>query len=127
MMKDGQLEKYTGARTAEGLEAFMKHTKLTVTDIKSLDDLRKMDQVIAMFYAPWCGHCTHFKPTFNELSAQNTIPFVLVNCDELPDAKTDFDIKGFPTIHKLGSGKIMSTFSDSPRTAETVSNWIKHA
>lgn len=130
MMVNGKLQKYIGPRTEDGLMAFSKTASVrdaTVINITSLDDLRKMDQVITMFYAPWCGHCTHFKPTFAELAKDHAISFAMVNCDELTDAKSEFGIRGFPTIHKLGMGKILSTFSDSPRTAETVSNWIKHS
>ena len=130
MMVNGKLQKYTGPRTEDDLMAFSKTASVrdaTVINITSLDDLRKMDQVITMFYAPWCVHCTHFKPTFAELTKDHAISFAMVNCDELTDAKSEFGIRGFPTIHKLGMGKILSTFSDSPRTAETVSNWIKHA
>jgi len=130
MMANGHLQKYTGARTEEGLMEFSKtfsNSESKIVTITSLDDLRKMDQVITMFYAPWCGHCTHFKPTFADLAKEHSISFAMVNCDELPDAKSEFGIRGFPTIHKLGMGKILSTFSDSPRTAETVSNWIKHS
>lgn len=141
MMINGTLQKYKGERTKEGLMAFMKelvHKESTkketkkesthsVISITSLDDLRKMDAVITMFYAPWCSHCTHFKPTFHELAKTHSIPFALVNCDELPDAKSEFGIRGFPTIHKLGMGKVLSTFSDSPRTEDTVRNWIKHS
>ena len=141
MMANGKLQKYTGPRTEDGLMAFSKTftalkspestSQLESVDsaihITSLDELRKMDAVITMFYAPWCGHCTHFKPTFHALAKEHTIPFALVNCDELPEAKSEFGIRGFPTIHKLGMGKVLSTFSDSPRTEDTVRNWIKHS
>jgi protein disulfide-isomerase A6 len=139
MMANGKLQKYSGPRTEDGLMAFSKTfpeelPKIessvpvdSILNITSLDELRKMDAVITMFYAPWCSHCTHFKPTFQVLAKEHTIPFALVNCDELPDAKSEFGIRGFPTIHKLGLGKVLSTFSDSPRTEDTVRNWIKHS
>ncbi len=135
IISNGKLQKYSGPRTEDGLMEFSKTFKTEIVplstnhviNITSLDDLRKMDHVIAMFYAPWCSHCTHFKPTFSELANKHAISFAMVNCDELPEAKSEFGIRGFPTIHKLGMGKILSTFLDSPRTEETVSNWIKHA
>lgn len=56
-----------------------------------------------LIYATWCVHCTKFKPTFEEISAQLGMDFTcsqieseqLKNDDNLSHA---LDFSGFPTI-----------------------------
>jgi len=72
--------------------------------------------IVALFYAPWCGHCKTFKPHFEKAMAQldgktagkseikgKTIRFKMVNCDEeanKPLAKK-YDVGGYPTVKIL--------------------------
>ena len=69
--------------------------------------------VVALFYAPWCGHCKTFKPEFENAMTQldgkkavkseikdKTIRFAKINCDEdqnKPLAKK-YGISGYPTV-----------------------------
>ncbi len=72
--------------------------------------------VVALFYAPWCGHCKTFKPEFENAMTQldgkkavkseikdKTIRFAKINCDEdqnKPLAKK-YGISGYPTVKIL--------------------------
>ena len=72
--------------------------------------------IVALFYAPWCGHCKTFKPEFEKAMSDldgmtakkseikgKTIRFAKVNCDEdenKPLAKK-YSIGGYPTVKIL--------------------------
>ncbi|CAF4734040.1 unnamed protein product, partial [Rotaria sp. Silwood1] len=58
--------------------------------------------VVVFFYAPWCGHCNEFKPTYSKLAerlaGQSNI--ILTQMDAtLNDIPQGFDVTGFPTIY----------------------------
>jgi len=56
--------------------------------------------VLVYFWAPWCGHCTRYAPTFEELAREyaGKITFAKLNCDENPDVASKCQIKGTPTL-----------------------------
>ena len=72
--------------------------------------------IVALFYAPWCGHCKTFKPEFDNAMSEldgmksgkselkgKTIRFAKINCDEdenKPLAKK-YDVAGYPTVKIL--------------------------
>jgi thiol-disulfide isomerase/thioredoxin len=72
--------------------------------------------IVALFYAPWCGHCKTFKPHFEKAMSEldgkksgkgelkgKTIRFAKINCDEdenKPLAKK-YDVAGYPTVKIL--------------------------
>jgi len=72
--------------------------------------------IVALFYAPWCGHCKTFKPEFEKAMGDldgmtakkseikgKTIRFAKINCDEdenKPLAKK-YSIGGYPTVKIL--------------------------
>lgn len=55
-----------------GLGLMGVQSKLLVLDKFTMDDaLRSEDAsngMLVEFYAPWCGHCTHFAPIFQEVA-----------------------------------------------------------
>jgi protein disulfide-isomerase-like protein len=67
-----------------------------------------------MFYAPWCGHCTHMKPFYHEaaklLRDDATIktdkPVVLSKLDATVEKLTaaKFEIQGYPTLKIFRKG-----------------------
>jgi len=70
--------------------------------IKNLLDPKKIS--IVMFYAPWCGHCQHFKATM--IKAAKTIPgevpepiaFYAVSCVANHDVCLHYNVHGYPYL-----------------------------
>ena len=69
--------------------------------------------IVALFYAPWCGHCKTFKPEFenamNTLDGKvskhpklsgKTVRFSMLDCDdeENKPLATKYGVSGYPTV-----------------------------
>lgn len=62
---------------------------------------------VALFYAPWCGHCKKIKPTWNKIMKNHDgkkLKVIDVNCDENKELAKKHNIQGFPTIKFLPNG-----------------------
>lgn len=55
---------------------------------------------IAIFYAPWCGHCKMSMSEFKDACARGDGKVLLINSDLLENKEilTNYNITGFPTI-----------------------------
>ena len=77
---------------------------------KKPDLIPKRDEIIiGLFYANWCPHCVHFKPTFKKVGdmwkdpSKRTINnkrlrFVEIDCEVLADLAAKYKVQGYPTI-----------------------------
>ena len=56
--------------------------------------------IVVDVWAPWCGPCRAFAPTFEEFSEQyaGKIVFVKLNSDQNQQSARQFGIRGIPTI-----------------------------
>lgn len=63
--------------------------------------------VVVDVWAPWCGPCKSFAPTFEQASTQyaGKVVFVKLNSDENQQMAGRFGIKGIPTTIVFKNGK----------------------
>lgn len=66
------------------------------------------------FYTPWCGHCKHFEPQFEQVSRKmgTKVKAGKVNCDEEKNLCENLGIDGYPTI-RVYSGTLSTQQSQS--------------
>jgi protein disulfide-isomerase-like protein len=59
------------------------------------------------FFAPWCPHCVHLKPTWLLLAQQskNVMNIATIDCTQQGEACNAYGIRGFPTLKLLKNGK----------------------
>jgi len=70
------------------------------------------NNVLIEFYAPWCGHCQHFAPTYKKLAdliansdRSGDIKIAKINASAHQSIVSSFSIRGFPTIKLFLKGK----------------------
>lgn len=92
--------------------------------------VKNKDGYLAFFGAAWCGHCTHFKPIFNEYSKKALERQLPINpeCIFYPSDSSDtittmFRINAFPTIAYIRDGR-WCRFSGN-RDEQNLNNFIK--
>ena len=71
---------------------------LTETNFDSA--LTKFENIMVLFYAPWCGHCKKFHPEYRKAAITlKKEGLILAKCDATANKKLaeKFKIKGFPT------------------------------
>lgn len=63
--------------------------------------------VVADFWAPWCGPCRSFSPTFSKVAdtLKDQIVFIKVNTEMDPSASQHYGVRGIPTIALFKNGK----------------------
>ena len=92
--------------------------------------------IVALFYAPWCGHCKTFKPIFQDAMTKlngkksnnsdisgKTIRLSMIDCDENPELGKKYSISGYPTVKILkDDGKVMDY--EGGRTLEGLKKFL---
>lgn len=85
------------------------HQMVSDTDDLGLQKLISQSSLplVVDFWAPWCGPCRAFAPTYEKTSLefQGKVVFVKVNTENFPAVSEKLQIRGIPTLIVFKNGK----------------------
>lgn len=84
--------------------------------------------VVIDFWAPWCGPCRSFAPTFSAAAEtfKGQYVFVKINTEDHPQAGQQFKVQGIPTIAMFSRGQEVARQAGAlPR--EHFSQWLQQS
>ncbi|KAI9291770.1 thioredoxin-like protein [Neoconidiobolus thromboides FSU 785] len=83
------------------------------------------------YYAPWCGHCIHFRPTWLSLSHElssykksKNLQMVQFDCDAESDFCRDHGVTGYPSLKLYKDGELIKGFTEFDRSLNNVKKWL---
>jgi thioredoxin 2 len=98
-----------------------------VDEVGLLKLIEKSDlPIVVDFWAPWCGPCKSFAPTFETASkvSEGKLVFTKLNTEKYPNISTRFNIRGIPTIIAFKNGKEIRRESGA-FPLEELKKWVR--
>jgi len=102
-------------------EETSKISDVVILSDTNFDEKTATGSWLLEFYAPWCGHCKHLAPTYEQLATQlkGKVNVAKIDCTIERELGNRFGIRGYPTIKYLREGKLYEYTGD-----RTVANFI---
>ncbi|KAG2195285.1 hypothetical protein INT47_005060 [Mucor saturninus] len=106
----GAWKEYTGDFSSEDVNEYIKANQAKRNEHGESFPIVSSKQIHSMisskepwfvkFYAPWCGHCKHLAPVWEELAKelQGQINLAEVNCESHKAICEEFKVAGLPTL-----------------------------
>ena len=81
------------------------------------------DTYMILYYASWCSHCQHFKPTWEEFVKENVISTETIQCDLDENKEYCKNVPGYPYVVLVKNGE--QIHYTGPRTVDELKNFVK--
>lgn len=83
--------------------------------------------VVIDFWAPWCGPCTSFAPTFSAVAQQETSAhFIKVDTEAQQQLGAQYKIRSIPTLMVFKNGKMVDSLNGALPKSQ-FQDWLKQA
>ncbi|KAK0082419.1 hypothetical protein PV325_010428 [Microctonus aethiopoides] len=103
---------------------------LELSDDNFTEELKRRENTLVMFYAPWCGHCKRLKPEYAKAAGELTgndpeITLAKVDCTEAgKDTCTKYGVSGYPTLKIFAKDEMVKEYN-GPREAPGIVKYMK--
>ena len=89
---------------------------------------REGQPILALVYAPWCGHCKTFLPQFKQAALliqqqqaqHNKVAMALIDAEAFPKIHDMVKIEGYPTCVQMWEGGEFTAHQPTERSAKAV-------
>uniref|UniRef100_H2YJI5 Protein disulfide-isomerase n=1 Tax=Ciona savignyi TaxID=51511 RepID=H2YJI5_CIOSA len=115
---------YTEEEESANTEPEKENGVYVLTDDNFNSFIEDKEVVLLEFYAPWCGHCKSFAPTYEKIAQalEGKVPVCKIDATESKDLGSRYGVTGYPTVKilKKVDGEHQAIAYDGARSEEAV-------